>query len=481
MTVVLETRDDFTLENFRRVAVGGEGVEIGARAKGAMTQGRENFMRLLDSDRTQFIYGTTSLPGHGVRTQIPPEQQHRASRWRWNAVGYGGGYLDERVVRGIVFARLVNYVSGNGKVRPIIAERVAALLDEPMARVPADGQVGAGEILPLAQVLKDLQHDDLEEGEPVALVNGSPCAAALAADTALHARHRLQHAEAIFALAIEAFRAPVGAYDEVLDDLWGDEDETAALQAIRSYLEGCETKDRLFHQAPVSYRIIPRALGQAHRAVAAVEKAARISLRSVTDNPVYVPADENYPLGRVLSTGGYHNSMVSPALNTLSGAWAELAFIAERQTTALNSPGVSQIPEHDAAYYGWIVSGFAEEARSAALPTLLPAAVNDPQDDVASTSFRAYNSERRAAESLDNALAGLAIVCSQCLFAVGREPAPRLVGLLSGLRSVFPVIEDTTGRDFECEAEYLASVFHAGALSGALNFDVGPGRSSSNR
>jgi histidine ammonia-lyase len=472
MTVVLERRDDFTLENLRRVAVGGEGIEIGPIARRTMEQGRENFMKLLESDRTRFIYGTTSLPGRSAKVPVHPEQQRQRAR-QWGQApgrGYGGGHLDERVVRGIVFARLVNYVSGNGKVRPIIAERVAALLEHPMRRVPLDGQVGAGEILPLFHVMRDLRRDDLEEGEAMALINGSPCAAALVADAALHARHRLEHAEAIFALSIEAFRAPLGAYDEVLDDLWGDEDEAAALRALRTYLEGADPADRLFHQAPVSYRIAGRVLGEARRAVAVVEKAARVSLRSVSDNPVYVPPDARHPFGRAFSTGGYHNGMATPALNGLSAAWADLAFVAERHTTALNSPATSGISHHGAALYGWVVSGFAEEARAAAAPSLSPAAVNDPQNDVASVTFRAYRSERRAAECLDNALAGLGIVASQALFATSLNPAPPLAPLLAGLRSVFPIIEDLADRDLEADAEQLAAVFHDGALSGTLDF-----------
>jgi histidine ammonia-lyase len=472
MTVVLDTRDDFTLENLRRVTVGGEGIEIGPIARRAMEQGRENFMKLLDSDRTRFVYGTTSLPGRAAKVAIPPEQQRqRARQWgRVSGRGYGGRMLDDRLVRGIVFARLMNYVSGTGKVRPIVAERVAALLERPMRPLPSDGQVGAGEILPLFHVLRDVRRDDLEEGEAMALINGSPCAAALVADAALHARHRLEHAGAIFALSIEAFAAPLEAYDEALGDLWGDEDDAAGLQAVRTYLEGADPVGRLFHQAPVSYRIVGRVLGQVRRSVAAVEKAARVSLRSVTDNPVYVPPDDDHPFGRVFSTGGYHNGMATPALDGLSAAWADLAFIAERHTAALNSPETSGIPQHGAGLYGWVVSGFAEEARSAAAPTLSPAAVNDPQNDIASVTFRAYQSERRAAECLDNALVGLGLVASQALFATGRDPAPPLLSLLAGLRSVFPVIGDIDDRDLDADAERLAAVFHAGALSGELDF-----------
>lgn len=479
MTVVVNERADFTLENFRRVAYGGEGVEIGPRAVKAMEAGRGAFMALLESDRTQFIYGTTSRGGPAVRMPIPPEEQrmHASGRRAVSGRGFGGGYLDEAVVRGIVFARLANFVSGNSKVRPMVAKRVAAVLDGPIPKVPLDGQVGAGEILPMFHVLSGLSREGLEEGEGMALSNGSPCAAALAADAAIRARNRLEHAEAVLALSIEAFRAPLSAYDEALEDLWGDEDEAAALRNLRRYLEGAESEERRFHQAPVSYRIAPRVLGQTRRAIAAVEKAAAVSLRSVTDNPVYVFPDGRHPLGRAFSTGGYHNAMSYPALNALSVAWAELAFLAERQATALNTAETSELPRNLSPVdggmgtyaYGWVANGYVEEARAAATPALLPAAVNDSQDDVSSPTFSAYGRERRAAVCLDGALTILAIVSSQALFATDRSPARGVAPLLAFVRSVFAPIDAQGTRDQSAEGARLQRAFTTGALTGEFS------------
>lgn len=484
MTVVVSTRDDFSLEHFRRVAYGAESVEISQHACHMMEQSRAAFMELLESDRTQFIYGTTSGAGMAAKIQVPPAEQlawarnfHRADSGR----GFGGGYLDERVVRGIVFARLANLVSGHAKVRPVLAKRVAALLEGPMPAVPLDGQVGAGEILPMAHVLRPLDRDDLEEAEGMALVNGSPCSAALAADAALHARNRLEQAEALFALSIEAFRAPLDAYDEALDDLWGDEHDASALRSLRRHLAGADEQARRSYQAPVSYRILPRVLGQAHRSVAAVEKAAEVSLRSVTDNPVYIPPDNEHPLGRAFSTGGYHNSMAYPALNGLSAAWADLALVAERQITALNTAATSGLPVNlspsgsagkstEGTYaYGWAASGYVEQARAAAVPALLPAVVNNPQNDVASPTFSSYRRERRAAECLDGVLVILALVSSQALFVDGqREPAPALSSLLALVREIVPPIDGKRPRDLSTESARLQELLGRATLTGEL-------------
>ena len=170
---------------------------------------------------------------------------------------------------------------------------------------------------------------------------------------------------------------------------------------------------------PPSYLILGRVLGQAHRAVAGVAEAARVSLRSVTDNPVYLPPDARHPLGRVVSTGGFHNAMVYPALNTLAAAWADLTVLAVQHVTELRGRRAGGRP-------GPALSGLADEARAAALPTLLPAAVNDPQDDVSLPVFSAYRREAEAAQCLDRAVAVLAAAAGQVLSAAGRRPAPPL-------------------------------------------------------
>ena len=157
---------------------------------------------------------------------------------------------------------LASLVSGHAGVRPTVAERVAAALDGPMPRVPLDGQAGPVRSSRWPRPRRGCGAMTSARAKMEALLGGAPCSAALVADAAIRARHRLRHAEGICALSIEAFRAPLGAYDEALDGLWGDPHETAALRGLRRYLEGAGTAERRFHQAPVSYRIIPRVLGQ---------------------------------------------------------------------------------------------------------------------------------------------------------------------------------------------------------------------------
>src|SRR5262249_2544050 len=150
MTVLVNRRSDFSLGNFRRVAFGGDGVEIGPVARSAMAAARRGFLALLDSDRSAFIYGTTTRPGIEVATAIPPERQREYARSfrAQSGLGFGGGCHDEQLVRGIVFARLADFVGGHGRGRPEVAGRVAAALGWGEAAIPLRGPGRPGRGLP---------------------------------------------------------------------------------------------------------------------------------------------------------------------------------------------------------------------------------------------------------------------------------------------------------------------------------------------
>jgi histidine ammonia-lyase len=252
---------------------------------------------------------------------------------------------------------------------------------------------------------------------------------------------RLQLALETFALSIEAFRAPLEHYDEALDTLWGDPDEAAVLRSLREYLG--ELHGRRNYQAPVSYRIVPRILGHAHRAVSAAERAAGISLSSVSDNPVYLPPDARHPYGRCLSTGGYHNAMAAPALDDLAGIWADTCLLADRHCGKLLNGQVSHLPDQllvgrqpgqsdgrgNIGYIPMATNGYVELAKAAAQRTFIPGSdsLGSGQDDVAAPGFIAWSKEARAARCLDASLAMLAVVASQALFVTERA-APRGCG-----------------------------------------------------
>jgi histidine ammonia-lyase len=460
MTVTLETRTDVNLDTVYRVAWKNEGVRLSDRALRHIAECRDLFLRLIDSNPEPIIYGVTTAMGELASRRLEKEERDRHARIKAFAAATSfGDPLPERVVRAIVLARLTNFLEGNAATTPRIALAVAAMLDGPMPSVPSSGQGGAGEILALYPLFAELStRFDLEVKERGSLINGSPCAAALAADAALAARRRVQMAEKVFALSIEAFRAPLEHYDAALDALWGDEHEAAALGGLRRYLEGAG-EGRRNYQAPVSYRIVPRVLGQAHRARASAERAATVSLASVSDNPVYVPSDADHPLGRCISTGGYHNAMATPVLDDLAAIWADLCLLCDRHASKLLNGKVSLLPDllmsgrhpsdsdghGNVGYVPMAITGYLEQAKLAAQRTFLPGteSAGSGQDDVASTVFLAWAKEERAGRCLDAAMAMLAVIASQALHVTERKAPAALQAFVAQISEIVaPVGED---------------------------------------
>ncbi len=458
MTVVLSRRADITLESYRRVAWQGEAVRLSPQAMKTIADCRASFLQLIDNDPNVVIYGVTTAMGELASHRLSHAERNRHARLKpFAAATSFGDPLPERVVRGIVLARLANFIEGNAATSPRIAEAVAAMLDgAPMPVVPGSGQGGAGEILALYPLFAQLSaRFELEVKERGSLINGSPCAAALVADAALAARRRLEIAHRVFALSIEAFKAPLDHYDAALDSLWNDEHEAAALQGLRRYLDG-GGGGRRNYQAPVSYRIVPRVLGHAHRATAGAEAAAAHSLASVSDNPVYLPPDAGHPWGRCLSTGGYHNAMASPALDDLAGIWADLCLLCDRHSSKLLIGRVSHLPDlllvdrdpSDADGHGNIgyvpmaVTGYLEQARTAAQRTFIPGSesAGAGQDDVAAPVFLAYAKEARAGRCLDAALAMLAVMASQALHVTNRPAPAGLRDFVEDVRAIVPPV-----------------------------------------
>ena len=439
MTVVLAKRHDINLDAFLRVAWRSEDVGFADEAVDRMAESRRAFRALLESDQNVVVYGTTSGGGERARFRLTQEEMEEQGRRPHLGSSSWGEPLPERVVRGIVLARLANWVEGHGAVRPELATAVASLLDgTPLPEVPFRGNGGSGEVLALGHLAAAMveRAGGTELKEPMELINGSPCAAALVADAALAARRRLALAHQVFALSAEAILAPLEAYSPSLEELWGDEHEGAALRELSRNLRG-GASERRSYQAPVSYRILPRVLGQAHRAVAAAERSAEISLRSVSDNPVYIPPDDQHPFGQAFSTGGYHNGMAYPALDNLAAAWADLCQLAERQTERLLASIETGTYEVMGGFY-MVLVGWAEDARAAAQRTLIPLG-GIGQNDTASPTFFAWRKEREAGFCLEGALAGLAALASDELARSERGAPPVLVHFLDGVRELFPI------------------------------------------
>ena len=462
-SVTLERRTDIDLESFRRVTREGAGIVIGDAAAERMRTAREAFLALVESDPAAFIYGVTTSAGDGASTLLDADQRRQLARVLGRTGASFGEPLPERVVRGIVLTRLTGMIEGNSGVRPEIARAVTGLLENgPLPTVPSQGNGGSGEILPLGHLFGALSSQIVEDSrEAMSLINGSPCASALVADAALSGRNRLELAERVCALAAEAIRTPDAQHSALLEPLWDEQHEVAALQSLRALLSG-GTQERRHFQAPVSFRILPRVLGRLRRATAEAERAATSSLAAVSDNPVFVPPCEGHPLGATLSNGSYHNAQAPQAMDGLSMAWADLCQLLERQTERLlTDPTVFGEGHVQVRLLYMVQTWWAEEARAAAQPTLIPLG-GYGQNDTCAPSFFAWRRQEQVGRCLDAALAIVSAIASQALGESAREAPPALGELLVDVRAHFPVVTET--RPLGPEAGRLAEMFTERAL-----------------
>ena len=454
----MRRRSDITLDVIHAVAWRGLRLEIAPEALALMDRCQETFEAFvadrLHNDPQALIYGVTSAPGDAAAAALDEAGRGERPTQLWTAMSFGEA-LPERVVRAILVARLANFLEGHAAVRGQTAQAVADMLDaSELPTVASQSNGGSGEVLALGSLFFELSTQlALTAKERMALINGSPCAAALIADVALAGRRRLELAESIFALVAEVAGAPDEHYAAELGELWGDEHEAQALRSLRTLLAGSD-RVRRRHQASVSLRILPRVLGAARGAQAAGENAANVSLSAVTDNPVYLPPDQQRPLGAVYSNGGYHNARAAPAIDGLAFAQADLCQLAQRLTDHLfQSPATAPLVGHDE----WTVkplhmvqNGWAEEARALAVPTLLSLG-GFGQNDVPALSFLAWRKATAIGRCLDAALAVLAAIASQALYADAREPPPPLRALLAQIRSSFPPVASPRALGEDCE------------------------------
>jgi histidine ammonia-lyase len=246
------------------------------------------------------------------------------------------------------------------------------MLDGPLPKVPARGMGEPGDIISLGILFRDLPNQvDLDLGEGMFIINGSPVASAALADVALAGRSRLNVAETIFALAAEAIDSSKQHYDLFLDAIWGDHYQSEVLQKFRELLQGRQTGN-LDYQAPVSFRSTPRLLGWLRRVQHSVEECAEISISHASNNPIFVKVDsQEY---KVISNGGYHDPLVAGSIDSLARAWADLVQLATHQINRLTEKPegiLSYEKEPRLTILYMSAAGCAEEARNAAQTSLI--------------------------------------------------------------------------------------------------------------
>jgi histidine ammonia-lyase len=441
MTVVIDSSDDLTLDNVARVAWMGEQCSIGDRALSAIRSRRHEFVDFVEQNADRHLYGITTRHHVGAKSVLGEDGRAEFATRLPSTPATVGPRLPERVVRAIVLARLADVLNGTACLRVETVHRLLALLEAELPPVPARGNGEPGDIVPLGHLFRNHFDGTLEIGEGMALINGSPVAAAALSDAALAGRHRITVMENVMALAAVAINAPAAHYAPELEAAWRDEHQAEAVHNIRRLIETADGSSELPYQAPVSFRSGPRVIGWARRAQAAAEECAEIALSASSNNPIFVGPAIHPPLGAILSNGGYHNPLVAPSLDSLARTWADVSQLVTAQVNRIvEDPRglVASEPESQVSLLYMTAAGWAEEARAAATTSLIGLG-GAGQTDTGTPDLLAWRKAQDAGAALDNTLAVLAVVSSHTLARKGQTVPHRLTALSRQILERFPV------------------------------------------
>jgi len=342
------------------VARGDAFVRLGARGRSLMDASAEAVQRALHAPEP--AYGVSTGFGSLANIVIPADRREELQRAlvRSHAAGMGPP-VEREVVRAMMLLRARTLSMGLSGARPVVAERMIALLNLGVTPVvPEHGSLGAsGDLAPLAHCALALLGEgevDLPGGtrtaaatalaqcgvepltliakEGLACINGTDGMLGMLVLAANDLATLLRTADITAAMSVEALLGTDRAFDAALVALRPQPGQQLSAQNIRALLRGSAIVASHRHgddrvQDAYSLRCAPQVAGAARDVLAHADGVAANELRSAIDNPMVLPD------GRVESCGNFHGAPLAFACDALAIAIAEVGAIAERRTDRL--------------------------------------------------------------------------------------------------------------------------------------------------
>ncbi len=493
--VELDHYEMLDLATYRRIVHDGEQIAMTEGLLAHVGERRDALLRHLDTGVA--AYGVTTGLGYLASETIGDDDQEALQRSLLTARASGlGSPLPRDVVSGVMLLRLVGFVSGFPGVTPELCLFLVERLNGGWSPVVPSGPFGAsGEIAPLAHLFQTFIGEGLVEldgerlparealhrvgAEPyepgvkegVALLNGSPFATALAVRLGDLGARLLDQATVSAALAVALVGASARPFSPRVLALGGND----AAQRIGLRLVELLDRDGLSDerpQPPVSFRVVPQVHGALARALDELAATAERRLRSVTDSPVLLDAQDGEPEG-LYPVGGFHAIDVTLRLEAVAVAAAQVTNLVEKRLHRLLDSRFSGLPEQLARRPGVqagavslhkAVVGLAAENRLLASPASIHAIdTSTGQEDVQAFTFLAAERLEAILGNLEAALACELVALRQAAHLRGDEPAGPLlaavVGRLAGV--VDPLDEDRT---LSPDVERVRDLLHSGEL-----------------
>ncbi len=491
------------------VARDGAAVVLGDEARAAMERSAAVVTERAASDEA--AYGISTGFGSLALVRIPAQARAQLQRAlvRSHAAGMGPP-VEREVVRAMMVLRARTLAMGCSGARPVVAERILALLGSGITPVvPEHGSLGAsGDLAPLAHcaltligegdvfdaggrrvpaaealAAAEIEPIELTAKEGLALINGTDGMLGMLVLACFDLGALLRVADVAAAMSVEALLGTDRVFAEDLIALRPQPGQVASAFNLRALLTGSEIVAShrfgdLRVQDAYSLRCAPQVCGAARDALEFARGVASVELRSAIDNPMVLPD------GRVESCGNFHGAPVGMACDFLAIAAAEVGAIAERRTDRLldatrshglpaflaSSPGVDS---------GMMLAGYtqaalvAENRRLAAPASVDSLPTSAMQEDHVSMGWGAARKLRLSVANLTRIVAvELACAARALDLRAPLAPAPGTAAALSAVRSRVP--GPGPDRYLAPELAEVEELVRSGAVLDAVQEAIGP-------
>lgn len=311
------------------------------------------------------------------------------------------------VARAAMLVLANQFASGVPGVRPLLAERLVACLNEGI--IPAIrklGSVGMSDLGPNADLAAAVfEGIELEAGEGLALLNHSAVSTALSALAVTDLEHLMGVADASAAISLEGFGGNLSILHNAVGSTRPYPGLKRTIDQLRSLLEASylwKPGAARNLQDPLTFRGIPQVHGALRDALTYAKTQLSIELNSAQGNPLVV-ADEE----RIISAANFDVLPMAAAVDFLRIALAPvLTSSAERTTKLLESvwsgmeSGLSpeKTPEPGLGELDVAAAALAAEARLLAQPVSFELSTSSIADGIEDRMTMAPLAARRLRE-----------------------------------------------------------------------------------
>jgi histidine ammonia-lyase len=189
----------------------------------------------------------------------------------------------------------------------------------------------------------DMEPLTLEEGEGLALVNGTQVMTAIGSLAVSDAEELAKVADIAASMSLEVLLGSRTEFDPRIHHLRPHPGQGAAAENMRRITRNSEIvsshRDCSRVQDAYTLRCSPQVHGASRDAIAYVLGVIECEMNSSTNNPLIFAESGEFLLG-----GNFHGQPVALAMDFLGMAVAELANISERRTERLVNPHLSGLP-----------------------------------------------------------------------------------------------------------------------------------------